>query len=64
MRAAPNQTKLRLLKSRQEDRIADGFLRGFVNRKRLSAENNEKPFLTGRDDWIRTSDLTHPKPAT
>ena len=29
--------------------------------KRLS--ENRKAFFAGRDDWIRTSDLTHPKRA-
>ena len=31
--------------------------------KGFSHEHGEKPLELGRDDWIRTSDLTHPKRA-
>src|SRR2546430_16648327 len=34
-----------------------------LSRKDLPMKQPEGLFLTGRDDWIRTSDLTHPKRA-
>ena len=51
-----------MLKSRRDDRISDATCT-LLRRKGLPLKQPEGLFLTGRDDWIRTSDLTHPKRA-
>ena len=59
MKLPPGQ----LLTRKESPKKSQVSSRSLRSKKGFPHEHGEKPFEVGRDDWIRTSDLTHPKRA-